>query len=668
MNRTTALALALAALLAHTLAIHHDAAHRFAGPIDEAYVSFHLARNWAQTGDFVWNAQAGGELLRGGLESYPSLLWMWLMGASEWFGLPTQPLSQLLGILASLAVVVLSARFATDRIAGVVTPALLVASGGLASAASGGTELATVTLLVTASFVAFEHRWRRRFVLAATLLAAARPEGCLMVAGLFLLATLERVFPRRDGSQPTSLRLFLPALAMTALGFWLRTSTGHSLYASQLAATFDADGERLVAGWRYVLDAARTSVMPLLLFAPFLALALGKLSGAGLRALGLGLLWTAIVVLQGGGPAPFGLALVPGLPLLYLSIQQGMILGLDTGRRLIELLCWILILTAMAMSALASKFPGNLGPLKLDEWHRSWMTSTEPADFDHRSVLGRLALDDEIRLAADMRSLSSFLNVNGQPEQRILTPTPGLLGYASGMVVEDLYARTQPDASGQVNLFWRPPRRVDWVAALERRPELIQPGRLGIEAVGQQRFFSALARGLILFDVDPSAERDARLQELLLEYELLAVPVYPPGRDRRPPVYLLRRKDCGHAPRLEIVLDSELLSVRTLADESVVEDHILRLAWLQVVARNARGREWNLTPSGEFVEDRRRSARTDLMLDPEKRAAMTLYRGALTALPDGSMPVAYVARLISPGALGNHPIGIIGEEVQKSVE
>lgn len=667
MNRTTALLLAVAALFAHAISIHHDAAHRFAGPYDGAYVGFHLARNWAEHGDFVWNAHASSAGLRGGLESYPSLLWLWMMGASEWLHLPTQPLSQLIGLCAALGVVVLSARFATDRIAGIVTPVLLVASGGLAAAASSGTEIPLVALLVMASFVAFEHRWSVLFMFASALLAAANPAGFLMVTALFVLAALERPFSRRDGSSPTSFVLFLPAAVLTAVGFFSKTSTGASLYGLHLSMLFDADREQIANGWQYVFDAARTSIMPLLVIAPLFALALGKLSGAGLRALGLGVLWTVIVMLEGGGPAPFGLALVPGLPLIYLAIQQGMILGLDTGRRTVEVISWGLIFGAIVMSALGSKFPGNIGPLKLDEWHREWMTPSTEKEFDRRAVLGRMALDDEVRLAADMRSLSSFLNVHGRPQDRILTAAPGLLGYASGMIVEDLFARTHADGEGRMSSFWRPERRADWIAALERKPELILPGRLSARAIGQPRFFNGLARSMISIDVNPTPERDARLRELLMEYELLAVPVYPPGRQRRPPVYLLQRKDAGYAPQLKLDLSGGLVRVTTILPPKESKNTLLRLASLQVTARDANGKEWNLTPTGELVEDRRRCTRTGLLFDPRIRSEVTLFQTLLAPLPDGSQPAAYSARLISPGSFGGSLIGLIGEEVVRKL-
>ena len=55
MNRTFALLLASAVLLAHMLAIHVDAADGFAPPFEIAHVAFRLGRNFVLYGELAWD-------------------------------------------------------------------------------------------------------------------------------------------------------------------------------------------------------------------------------------------------------------------------------------------------------------------------------------------------------------------------------------------------------------------------------------------------------------------------------------------------------------------------------------------------------------------------------------------------------------------------------------
>ena len=70
MNRTLALSLTLAILLAHMLAIHKGMAGSFAPPYDEAHVTFRVARNLVDSGSLAWDQ--GGKPI----ECFPSFLWL----------------------------------------------------------------------------------------------------------------------------------------------------------------------------------------------------------------------------------------------------------------------------------------------------------------------------------------------------------------------------------------------------------------------------------------------------------------------------------------------------------------------------------------------------------------------------------------------------------------
>ena len=84
MNRATALLLAMAALLAHTLTIHLDFERHFAPPYGFAHVAFRIARNFVRADHFAWNHDP----LEGGLGSYPSPLWVLVAAVAERLGVP----------------------------------------------------------------------------------------------------------------------------------------------------------------------------------------------------------------------------------------------------------------------------------------------------------------------------------------------------------------------------------------------------------------------------------------------------------------------------------------------------------------------------------------------------------------------------------------------------
>ena len=104
MKRAAALLLALAALLAHALAIHLDEGRRFGVPYDSVHVAYRLARNLVREGELVWNVGLDGAM-GGGLGCYPSPLWVAVVAGAESRWIFPTLLTQWLGVLAALATV-----------------------------------------------------------------------------------------------------------------------------------------------------------------------------------------------------------------------------------------------------------------------------------------------------------------------------------------------------------------------------------------------------------------------------------------------------------------------------------------------------------------------------------------------------------------------------------
>jgi hypothetical protein len=657
MNRATALLLAMAALLAHTLAIHHDEAHLFGVPYDSAHVTYALARNWVYSGDLAWSP--GGA----GLEVAASPLWVLIAAAAERAYLSVTHFTQVCGIVAALLTVALSARFATNRIAGIIPPLLLVANGGVAAAAASGGELPFVALCLTAAFTAFEHRRRLRFALALALLVAVRPEGVVMLGAFAALGALERVVPRGDGRAPLPPWTLAPALAVLVLLFSIRDGAGASLYGGFLAALCTWDTERVVEGLRYLRDFIVCGVTPALALIPLAALATGRLSGAGARALALALVWTALVALEGGGEAPFGMAMVPALPLVFIAVQQGLLVVLDANVRYVERTIWGVLVLTTGVGALASKFPGDLGPLHIGAPHARWMRAAATPPYGRRPLLGRSALQQEIQLASRMRDLGVFLRDNVGPGHTLLTPWPGALGYLSGSTVLDVFGRTGAPSGTAANPPWAAAPRADLLAAIEQRPEFIVLGGFSEERL--RSVDVGIDEALLERDRHDSPERRAALARALRNYELVTLPVESLGSGSVEPFFMLRRRDLEFAPELWITRRGATLRVEMSLGESHEPPRAghPQLVQLALEAVDDKGRRWSVDPRGQLRELDEALARTELYLVPqgERRTRLMEWRPPQTT--DGARVVELRAQLFNPGVRRRHPLAPASKEV-----
>ncbi len=668
MNRGTALLLAMGALLAHALFLHIGTAQEFAAPYDLAHVAYRLARNFVQHGSLAFNLDLDGGPLEGGLESHGSPLLVGLAIVAERGYLPVTTFCQTIGLLAALGTVSVSASFATDRFAGVIPPALLVVSGCFAAAAASGTELPLVAFFLTLAFVSLEHRWRKTYALALAGLVSASPLGVVMAAALFAIALVERLIPRRDRARPMALVSALPALLVAALFFGMRTREGDSLYGSLLGRLFEFDPIRMKAGLAYVLDFAFATAIPLLIVLPLVLGLVGRVSGAGLRALALTLVWAGLVVLQAGGPLAFNVAMAPALPLLCVSIQQGMLGALDTHRRGLEVLCWSLLTLVILVSAIASKYPGDLGPIPAYDLHQSWMTASATAPYGYERRLGRQALDDEIHMTETQRELGRFLRDHATPGRTLLTPWPGAVSYLSGMRVLDLSGRATPLPDGTRAGLWEPRPRTDVLALLAQRPDFFLPTLITRQKAVRSEFGLGMLLELYSIDRTPTPARVKLLEAALDDYELVTLPLHlvADRSSRSKPFYILRRRDLGLAPQLALSVSEGRIRVESLpletGDGEAARGHP-QLAWLQVRVLDEAGHSYALGPRGRPSDQSRVCARTNLLLEPVAGRTTRLADLPLPSLPDGARVAEVRAMLINPQTRRSHPFARVGEEV-----
>ncbi len=656
MNRTIALFLALAILLAHALALHTDALGSLAPPYDVAHVAFRLARNLAQTGSLLWDPGLPAA------ESYPSILWVGVAAVAERLYLPPNSICQTTCTVAALSTILVVARFSPGRLAGVIAPLLLVVSGGMAASATSGTETALFTLLVTSSFLAYEKRWRTALGGCLALLCLTRPEGALLTLAFLVLEVLRRLRRGRAGASPTVFRSFLaPLLTCAAISAARYSYTGY-LVSPTTEALLSGDGSGWARGLPRVYDFLTGAGGPMLVVFPLWYLVRGTLTGTGRRALFLSIAWAAIVAAGGGQALPFSGAMVPTLPILYVAVQEAMTLALDSRRRAYPAITRTLFFLGLAASALASKYPGDLAFLRIEGLHRWWMRPTAQPRFGYNDNLGRLGLVEEIGRTLALRSVGNFLRGAGiDPNHSILTPWPGSVGYLSRLQVIDVLGRATPAPERPRARTWSGAPRADVAQALARRPEYIIPSiAFGNIAPTAQEIAAAWVQELDRFPDDPKRSLAIR-EELLSTYEMLAVPISVQGLSRsqaRRTFFLMRRRDLGLAPRLSVELEEGVFHV------DVQHDSHEQLADLRVQLRDREGILWSLRPTGVFDGNSNLLARSSLLIHPTGQRSIRLLSSAIPEeLRGGELRVI----LRNPGAAGRSLFANACEEVNVSL-
>jgi hypothetical protein len=651
MNRTTALFLALAVLLAHTLAIHtgQDGGW-FAPPYDQAHVAYRLAHNFVHRGSFAWDPSQPGA------ESYPSVLWVALAVVAERLQLPSGTL-QWIGVASALACVLVLARFSTERLAGVIAPLLFVVCGGIAAAAAHGMETAAFALLVTTSFLAFERRLRGLLAWTLALACLTRPEGQPFALALFVLELARRRRAPQRGAllpylAPLAVSLAIVVTRKALIGQWVSPFT---------AALFERTGlvERWLQGLAFLQDFLVGSGWTILIPFPLWYALRGNLPGLGLRALFLALVWSAIVVASGGDALPFAQALAPMFAILMIAIQEAMTVALDSRRRAWPSVVWGAFLVALLLSGLASRFPGDFGPLPLEALQRRWMTSHTTPRFGYEQPLGRLGLAEEIEATARQRSVGLFLRDQVDPRHTVLTPWPGAMGYLSRLPVIDFLGRTSVPPGASRPRSWAGIPRVDVARALEARPAYIVPSLIrGLRAPNVVEIVDAWLSGI---DIEPeNKQRVQAITTLMREYELVVVPI-PFGnlnlqRQVKRPFYLLRRADLDLQPALRIVVDRRRFSVEAVSLERGHE----QIVDLRIQLRDAQNQLWSMRPTGGWEPNRHALARTSILLFPASNPVQ-LVSGFL---PEEIEGVELNAVLRTPGASGERPFANASEPVQ----
>jgi len=615
MNRTTALLLALALLLAHTLAMYHDASGGVLAPGDAAHAAYRSARNLVHLGSTAFNPGAPR------YEPYPSTSLVVVAAIAERLTLRVTTFCQVFGIGCALLTVVATSTLSRKRLAGVIGPALLVVNGGLATVAADGSEGALFALTLVSSFLAFQLRALGALVGLLVLAFATRPEALIYLFALALLELLRRARPRPG--ERSALGALGFAAALCAGLHALRMAYGASAVPPDLLAVLRPSGERTLLGLEYTWDAARTTTTPLLVLLPLACVLSGRFSRLGNESLALALCGAAIVCLQGGSEQPFGAALVPCLPLLFVAVQEALVLLLDSRRRLMEPLAWVLLVVTGASSVFASKLPGHFGTATPGGALARWNSPGPLSEQAYGRSLGRAGLDESLSDTRRLRALGHFLREQTTPTTTILTPWPGAIGYLSRRHVHDMLGRVTPLARGARPRPWSGPARGDLLASMQLAPDYVLPSCAALERPFDRRELAA--RMLARFDaLGPLPERVAALEHAIADYDLITVPVPLDERLESPagqPLLLLRARRLGQGPGLSFLSDGRAFAVE------LRHSGPHQLAELVVQFESENGHSYGMRPTGRFERDGRSSTRAELLLCKTGSRPIEVVRG-----------------------------------------
>ncbi|MFH1463946.1 MAG: hypothetical protein ABIO70_06150 [Pseudomonadota bacterium] len=431
-------------------------------PLDDAWIHYVYADSLAQHLRLDYNpgqAEAG----------FTSLLWVAALALPMRLGVGPVLASKLLGLLSLWGVAWVVARWlrplAGPAIA--IAAALLVVLEPLFGfAAVSGMEVVPCALALVAAAAAYTAgRWR----LAGLLLAAVvglRPDGFLLVAGVWALASSERLLPRAfpgPGPRGRDLAwLILPTLALAALwaGYCL-LATGqplpHAYYLRTRGLSESLAPGRLVMLWQMTTDAVPT------LDAPWKLAWLALGAGWALRKLGgRGLLIVAF---------PMVFAVVLGLGVI--DILNGTFTG---NRYLLPILPFLLGLQALgaaavvagvkallpAGSSLARRLPLLLGPALL------LPLLLPPGDLPARWAAARRDFAQSCKNIEDMQAaIGRWVAENTAPDAVIATHDAGAVRYLGERETLDVVGLNTTD-----RVFSDPAilaREADWLVTFAGR-------------------------------------------------------------------------------------------------------------------------------------------------------------------------------------------------------
>jgi hypothetical protein len=416
--------------LAAALAVLAALVARTSFLIDDAYISFRYARNWAETGVPNYNVGVAPPV-----EGYSNFLWVALLRGCYELGLDLELASRALGVAFAAATVVLLHRW---LVRGLRVPPSAAALGAIALAAfpsfaiwsTGGLETSAFGFCVFALFVALSRPLgAREIALGGAAGLAALATSLLRIDGVAwsALALAVALLALERGQRRGALRRFAVCAAIAAAGLAAFLAWRVAVYGEWLPNTVHAKAS-LSSGT--LVRGAKTSASYLLLHVtPLIAIAAAPLVARRperRRALACAWMFVAFLAydtLVGGDWMPFFRFLAPATPFLA-------VLAASELARLPARLRWPVGLAGIALAALPL-FGVSLVPRRVltPLYFRSFL------QIEYESELERLqkTLANEERHAL----LGKALRQIAKPGDSITIGAIGAVGWHSGLVIHD---------------------------------------------------------------------------------------------------------------------------------------------------------------------------------------------------------------------------------------
>jgi hypothetical protein len=420
------------------LAARNDATY----PVDDAYISFRYARNWAAGNGLAFNP---GERAEG----YSNFLWIALVAAADRCGLTPPLAARWLAVLATIVSLALllgraSPTGRASRIATLLGAAIFASSPLTYGNVLSGLEAPLTAALWLASIVLLARERFEAAALCLTLLALARPEGALL-GSLVAVASCAQAAIRAPAGAAVSLRgraaafLVYFVLPVGLYFTWRLSYFGHFVPNSVVAKQGEAAGPALRASFAYVLSFLR-SHWPLCVAAALGAFSLRR-SGAVERYAALAAVAILALNLAVGSGDPYlslSRYLYPALPLLLLvavsPVERLFAEGRD-ARWTDRLPAYGAVLLLAVQGALfAPAVSEALGSGRL------------------RSGLSRLAAQDDtphsdpaLAFRLGQHGEARFLRSAAHPDDLLAAAEIGIAPYYSGVRVLDTFGLVSPE-------------------------------------------------------------------------------------------------------------------------------------------------------------------------------------------------------------------------------
>ncbi len=417
------------------LCIHAMLFHRYT--VDDAYISFRYARHLAEGHGLVFNT---GERVEG----YTNFLWTLVHSLCIGAGFRPELFAKALALVSAVGtlflILLLGNLWGHGRSAVATSGAFLwVVSGAVAVAAMAGLETHLFTLLVTLGVILYSWPIQSDRVLGGSLVAFSvatlvRPEGLF-----FLAVTLGHFYTYRSTRRHVLWPLLLPALVLIPHFAWKTLYYG-SPFPNTLTAKTGGGFHQLERGFGYVKGFVNEYGKPalyLLAAIPFIRMPLGRQRS---YAFALIASYVAYVMLAGGDWIPHYRFLIPIMPLIYVSVQDGLVFlwrnlpGYGRGKRR-----WPVVVFSLFLAVILFDIANQSYYLRLH---------TEMWADGYSSAHARVG---------------HWLRANAQEDDTVALMDVGLIGYLSKIRILDITGLTDPHIAAAPGGFLKKEYPLDYL-------------------------------------------------------------------------------------------------------------------------------------------------------------------------------------------------------------